>query len=112
MRDQPTAAAVVVGIDGSRTAVQAALWAVDEAISRDIVLRLLYVIDPGDCTGIGPDDGARQLATAQIAVRHAVMAVEAADKAVNVDGEITHGRPIATLHDMGCSLLVVDHQHL
>ena len=34
--------AVVVGIDGSRSAVGAALWAVDEAVSRDIPLRLVY----------------------------------------------------------------------
>ena len=27
---------IVVGIDGSRAAVDAALWAVDEAVSRDI----------------------------------------------------------------------------
>ena len=37
---------VVVGIDGSRSAVDAALWAVDEAVSRDIPLRLVYAIDP------------------------------------------------------------------
>jgi hypothetical protein len=36
MRDVPCSSpAVVVGIDGSRTAVDAALWAVDEAVSRD-----------------------------------------------------------------------------
>ncbi len=29
---------VVVGIDGSRSAIGAALWAVDEAVSRDIPL--------------------------------------------------------------------------
>lgn len=39
---------IVVGIDGSKPAVQAALWAVDEAASRDIPLRLLYAIEPDD----------------------------------------------------------------
>jgi Universal stress protein family len=34
---------VVVGIDGSRAAVDAASWAADEAVSRDIPLRLVYV---------------------------------------------------------------------
>ena len=33
--------AVVVGIDGSRPAVDAALWGVDEAVHRDIPLRLV-----------------------------------------------------------------------
>ena len=45
--------AVVVGIDGSRSAVDAALWAVDEAVSRDIPLRLVYAIDP-DTAGTDP----------------------------------------------------------
>ena len=35
---------VVVGIDGSQAAVNAAKWAVDEAISRQMPLRLVYVV--------------------------------------------------------------------
>lgn len=34
---------VVVGIDGSRAALDAALWAIDEAIDRDVPLRLVHV---------------------------------------------------------------------
>ena len=37
---------VVVGIDGSHSAIDAALWAADEAVSRDVPLRLVYAIDP------------------------------------------------------------------
>ena len=44
----PYSLSVVVGIDGSRAAVDAALWAVDEAVSRDIPLRLVYAIDSID----------------------------------------------------------------
>ncbi|GFG50341.1 universal stress protein [Mycolicibacterium agri] len=33
---------MVVGIDGSEAAVTAALWAVDEAVDRDVPLRLVY----------------------------------------------------------------------
>ena len=40
------APSVVVGIDGSRSALDAALWAADEAVSRDVPLRLVYAIDP------------------------------------------------------------------
>ncbi|MDZ4269677.1 MAG: universal stress protein, partial [Mycobacterium sp.] len=36
-------APVVAGIDGSDTAIQAARWAADEAISRGVPLRLVYV---------------------------------------------------------------------
>ena len=47
MRDHySTPPSVVVGIDGSRSALDAALWAVNEAVSRDIPLRLVYAIDP------------------------------------------------------------------
>ena len=44
----PYSPSVVVGIDGSRAALDAALWAVDEAVSRDIPLRLVYAIDSTD----------------------------------------------------------------
>lgn len=41
---------IVVGIDGSTAALKAAEWAVDEAVSRDIPLRLIHVTDgDGHC---------------------------------------------------------------
>lgn len=63
--------AVVVGIDGSRTAVDAALWAVDEAVSRDIPLRLVYAIDPDNNSGTDPQDAARDLAAAEVEIGRA-----------------------------------------
>ena len=45
MRDAKTPkTSVVVGIDGSQAAIQAAEWAVDEAVSREVPLRLIHVI--------------------------------------------------------------------
>jgi nucleotide-binding universal stress UspA family protein len=38
---------IVVGIDGSASAVLAAQWAADEAVSQDRILRLVHVIEPG-----------------------------------------------------------------
>ena len=38
------AKSVVVGVNGSRAAVNAAVWAIDEALSRQLPLRLVYVI--------------------------------------------------------------------
>jgi nucleotide-binding universal stress UspA family protein len=70
-------ASVVVGIDGSSAAMRAALWAVDEAVSRDIPLRLIYAIGHPHISVVDADDEARRLATAEIAVRYAFMAVEA-----------------------------------
>ncbi|AFE16903.1 hypothetical protein MRGA327_12485 [Mycobacterium tuberculosis RGTB327] len=62
---------IVVGIDGSKPAVQAALWAVDEAASRDIPLRLLYAIEPDDPGYAAHGAAARKLAAAENAVRYA-----------------------------------------
>jgi nucleotide-binding universal stress UspA family protein len=93
----PPSPAVVVGIDGSRRAIDAALWAVDEAADRDLPLRLVYAIEPResskyDCQGI-----ARDFASAEIAVRHAAIAIESADLPVKIEVEIAQDRPVAAL---------------
>ena len=77
MNELPTSRPVVVGIDGSKAAIQAALWAVDEAVSRDVPLRLLYAIEQGDAQDAERGCQARKLATAETAVRRAVTAIEA-----------------------------------
>jgi nucleotide-binding universal stress UspA family protein len=89
---------VVVGIDGSRSAIDAALWAVDEAVSRDIPLRLVYAIDP-TCASTDPQDTARDLARAEVAVRHAFTAVESTDKPVKIEVEILQDRPTQALRN-------------
>ena len=94
MRDSPASSpAVVVGIDGSRTAIDAALWAVDEAVSRDIPLRLVYAIDPDHTSGKEPQDAARDRAAAEVAIRFAYTAVESTDKPVKIEVEILQERP-------------------
>ena len=90
----PTPQSVVVGFDGSRAALDAALWAVDEAASRDIPLRLLYAIDPA---GADTRDAAHELATAEIAVRYAFTAVEATEKPVKIEVEILQEKPARAL---------------
>jgi nucleotide-binding universal stress UspA family protein len=89
---------VVVGIDGSRSAIDAALWAVDEAVSRDIPLRLVYAIDPTRAS-TDPRDTARDLARAEVAVRHAFTAVESTDKPVKIEVEILQHRPTQALRN-------------
>jgi nucleotide-binding universal stress UspA family protein len=76
----PYSPSVVVGIDGSRAAINAALWAADEAVSRDIPLRLVYAIDSTDKSDTGTEGAARKLASAEQSVRHAFTAVESTDK--------------------------------
>jgi nucleotide-binding universal stress UspA family protein len=95
MGDHRASSAVVVGIDGSRSALGAALWAVDEAVDRDIPLRLVYAIEPRP--GGDNQRAAHDLATAEIAVRHAFTAVESTDKPVKIEVEILQATPGAAL---------------
>ena len=99
MGEHQSSPSVVVGVDGSQSAVDASLWAVDEAVSRDIPLRLVYAIDPEATTGTDNQAAARDLATAEIAVRHAFMAVESTDKPVKIEVEILQGQPVRALKE-------------
>jgi nucleotide-binding universal stress UspA family protein len=99
MRDDHLPPAVVVGIDGSRSALDAALWAVDEAVSRDIPLRLAYAIPPDDAHDSDPSDAAHKLAAAEVAVRYAFTAVESTDKPVKIEVEILQAPPVRALLD-------------
>ncbi|UMB72052.1 universal stress protein [Mycobacterium paraterrae] len=86
--------AVVVGIDGSTMALHAALWAIDEAVRRDIPLRLVHIVESG---GAPTEDTAPQLATARRSLNRVVRAVEATHKAVKIETDIVHGQPAASL---------------
>jgi nucleotide-binding universal stress UspA family protein len=97
MQDFDPPAAVVVGIDGSKAAVRAALWAIDEAIDRDCPLRLIYAIDPRDTRGTDPDNAAHRLATADSAVRYAFMAIEASRAPIKIEVEIVQEDPVTAL---------------
>lgn len=78
---------VVVGVDGSRAATHAAVWAVDEAVSRQIPLRLIAVSAGGD--GAAASD---RLAEAARAV-----AASPGGRAVTVQTEESVGEPITAL---------------
>src|SRR5271165_3349078 len=91
MSESETPLSVVVGVDGSRAAVRAAVWAVDEAVSRDIPMRLVHVLD--DETERAPT----QSASGQAVLHEAQAAAEATGKPVKIEMEIAHGRPLATL---------------
>jgi nucleotide-binding universal stress UspA family protein len=105
MRQPLTPLSVVVGIDGSKGAVHAALWAVDEAVSRNIPLRLVYALDQRGL--VNPEDAARKVGTADIAVRGAVMAVQATDRPIKVETEIVQAAPAHTLADLSRSAAMV-----
>jgi nucleotide-binding universal stress UspA family protein len=98
---------IVVGIDSSKAAIQAAFWAVDEAVSRDVPLRLLYAIEQGDALTAEPEATARKLAAAETAVHRAVTAMEATGKPVKIETEIAQGPPIGSLIHASASAAMV-----
>lgn len=103
----PPSPAVVVGIDGSRTAIDAALWAVDEAADRDLPLRLVAAIEPRKAHDFDCRTASRDFAIAESAVRQAVMAVESLDKPVKVEVEIAQGDPTTILLSASRSAAVI-----
>jgi nucleotide-binding universal stress UspA family protein len=107
MNELPTPRPIVVGIDGSKAAICAALWAVDHAVSRDVPLRLLYAIGQGDVQEGEADAMARQLAAAEIAVRSAFTAIEATCQPVKIETEIADASPIRSLIRASASAAMV-----
>ncbi|HEX7323232.1 MAG TPA: universal stress protein [Mycobacterium sp.] len=95
---------VVVGIDGSRAAMQATMWSVDEAIDRDIPLHLLYAIDSDSND---PDDVAAAAATADRTVHNVLMEIQSEGKPVKVESEVVHARPIPALLEASRSAAMV-----
>jgi nucleotide-binding universal stress UspA family protein len=95
MRELFPAPAVVVGVDGSKAATHAARWAVDEAIGRDIPLRLVYVIDPLDPYALRARED--ELAAAHSALHDAQRGAGAAGQSVKIETEILWGKPLTKL---------------
>ena len=96
---------IAVGIDGSRVATHAAVWAIDEAVSRDIPLRLVYVIDTRDASGERACD--TRLAVARAALADAHRAVEAVGEAVKVETDILWGKTVSTLIEESRSAVMI-----
>jgi nucleotide-binding universal stress UspA family protein len=90
MNDNHTASAVVVGIDGSPPAIHAAQWAIDEAVSRSVPLRLVYVTKPKHPSA---DDYYEDIHRGEASLRAAQAAVDAAGKSVKVETAILDGPP-------------------
>jgi nucleotide-binding universal stress UspA family protein len=76
---------VVVGVDGSHAALNAAQWAVTEAISRGTVLRLVYAQGPAD-------HGSTVTSRASRALEAAYAAVSADSRAIDVQTACLVGR--------------------
>lgn len=80
-----------VGIDGSKHAVHAAIWAIDEAVRRGSPLRLVHVIE-------GPRQSQdRGYAHAGDVLHKACRAIESIGRPVVVDSDVFEGDPVREL---------------
>jgi nucleotide-binding universal stress UspA family protein len=111
---------ILVGIDGSPSALAAARWAAREAVVRRAPIRLVYafgwmpVHDADDPVQIVPDarDALRRTAEERLAAAAAQVAEVAPD--VEVSQEVTTGMPAALLVSLSAEaqLAVVGHRGL
>lgn len=100
----PASPGVVVGLDGSRAAAQAASWALDEAVARDIPLCLLHAIPE---TGNERNNAAAEVAAAENTVRSAIASIESSGKGAKLEAEIVHRHPVAALVEASRSATMI-----
>ena len=98
---------VVVGVDGSQAALAAALWAVDEAVRREVPLRLVHVTGIPLEPSIPIDVYRPELHYGESALRAVSSAIEATGKTVKVEADIRWGSPAAALIDESRSAAMV-----
>lgn len=97
---QPGASkSVVVGIDSSLAAVNAAKWAVAEATSRGLPLRLVYVIPVGESPPASAGAMQPEPESAETALLRAQYAVHAVRDSVDVGTVLLRGDPDRVLID-------------
>ena len=101
-----TGESVVVGIDGSNAAIDAAQWAVCEAVARDVPLKLIYATNTirtqGHLELTGPD-----VEHGEEALRTATAAIDAMDQPVKVEPELVWGPPSNALVQQSRSAALV-----
>jgi nucleotide-binding universal stress UspA family protein len=99
MTQQAPTESVVVGIDGSQTALDAATWAVSEAMSLGVPLRLVHV-SPATHAHRPPGKGRRwDVERAETALYRAEMTIRDTEKPVQIETAIRRGRPDCVLID-------------
>lgn len=90
-------APVVVGIDGSQAAVHAAEWAIDEAIARDVPMRLVHVTAAESIASQSTNDVPLGIEYAETVLRQASAAINATGKDVEIETAIVPGDPATVL---------------
>lgn len=108
-----TARPVVVGVDGSESALAATRWAAAEARRRKVPLRVVLVFDHpmGYAVGdprLGPELHERLLSSTRRSLAEAVAVAERAAPGHEVSGEVVVGFPVTVLAEQsGTAQLVV-----
>ena len=98
-----SSASIVVGIDGSRSAVQAALWAIDEAVDRDVPLQLVHAVDARE----RDHDDETEVAVAERAINNVITEIESTGKPVKIEADIVHSHPAAALLEASQSAAMI-----
>ena len=91
MTHNQTPASIVVGIDGTQAAINAALWAVDEAVGRDLPLRLVHVTQAEERPALAAELFERDVNVGKTALSAAAEAVNATGKPVKVETGVLWG---------------------
>ena len=97
--NQLDAKSVVVGINGSQAAVNTAKWAIDEAVTRLLPLRLVYVISRREAQDASAAPSEWELERAEMALSQADCAIQSAGKPVEVETVVLSGDPARVLID-------------
>ncbi|OBS00980.1 universal stress protein [Mycobacterium gordonae] len=87
---------IVVGLDGSEAAINAARWAVPEARARDIPLRLVYAVTAPPA-GAPPGDADLDIEYGETSLRAACAAVHAMKQPVKIETDLVVGPPSRVL---------------
>ncbi|OSC24430.1 universal stress protein [Mycobacterium vulneris] len=90
---------VVVGIDGSQAGVNAAKWAVDEAITRQLPLRLVHVAGRRGSRSTSAQPSDWEVEAGETALYQAEVAVHGMGKPVEVETVLLSGDPEQVLID-------------
>jgi nucleotide-binding universal stress UspA family protein len=107
MRSTESARPVVVGIDGSTAAINAAEWAIDEATSRAAPLRLVQVVHAVEESGAFSDDDRLEAQYAETALHAAHAAIQASGRPVDVDVAMRRGDIDLILIDESCRAAMI-----
>jgi nucleotide-binding universal stress UspA family protein len=97
MKHMESPGPIIVGVDGSRAAINAAVWAIDEAISRDVPLRIVHVTHIRQASIAPKVQFSLEKEYAETSLRQARAVIEGTGKPVKVETAVLRGDVDETL---------------